>query len=240
MQFNLNYETNFFIDERRQRYIDSMLETKFFHEENGFIISREFLSKERPSKKYRNGYNKNRERYYDIVLNMYEKYSLSCSNILEVGAGSGKFAKRFIERFKPLNYCACDFSKGLCNTIKDNLRDISSSSTISILKKNINDITDKKLKNFDCIISLQVFEHVFKDKEFIRKIPSGCPVLFSVPVFHAYNHVRAFLTPDSVAHRYRKLLKIEEIEEMMIRENKTKKCDRHYYPQMWVAISKRL
>jgi len=102
--------------------------------------------------------------------------------------------------------------------------------------KSFKNISAEEIKKYDCIISLEVLEHINWDKEFLSSLSPSTWVFLSVPRIHDSTHVRAYLTPDSIAYRYKDILNIYEIREVKrIIHFKSK----HNYPLIWGIASQR-
>ncbi len=54
----------------------------------------------------------------------------------------------------------------------------------------------------DVVVLFEVLEHIGKDRELLKLIQPGTPVLFSVPSFMSASHVRRFRSARAVRRRY--------------------------------------
>jgi len=239
---NFNYKTDFKIDKIRQRYIDRELDSKkFFYNEEGIIVSKEYSKREVGSKYYSKAWKSQRNpekfhAYKRSMMDLCKKYYSSFNNILEVGGGFGTWAEAFIKEFEPERYTVYEFSSAV-KKIKKRLK--NSPIDIIIHNTTFKDIPLKELEQYDCVIALEVLEHINWDREFLSKIKPGTWVFISVPVPQASTeHVRAYLTPDSVAYRYRKMLKIYEIREVTKGKKSCRKWH-HHYPLFWSVVAQR-
>ena len=227
--------------ETRKQYVEKSIKMgKFYRNKDSVVVSREYPNKEMTSEAEDKIYNKNHKdkprKYYGITNKLCKKYYPNPSCVLEVGSGSGYFAKKYINCLKPKKYVACDFCKMAILRMKKRIK-MTENTKIQIKYKNINDIRKIDLEKFDCVIALEVLEHVTKDLKFLSKINKGTWVFLSVPRIYGYNHVRAFLTPDSICYRYRKLLNIYEIREDKRNINFK---SRHNYPLIWIAVGQKI
>jgi hypothetical protein len=233
-----NYKTDFFLDEKRQEFIKKEIDKgSFYVNEEKIIISREYKFHERTDKFYNKEIKKGRmkhkdRRYYSKILRLCEKYYYNFSNVIEIGAGTGFFSKLFIDKFSPKRYTAYEFSKS-ADIFREKVKSLS--TEIILKKESFKNVEDINL--YDCVIALEIFEHINWDKEFLLSIPSDKWVFFSVPVIQDKQHVRAFLTPDSIAYRYKDVLNIYEILES-VRDISHIYKNNHYYPTHWAIAAK--
>jgi len=244
MKFNyekkFDYKTNFKVDKHRQRFINKTIASgEFYVNREGVLISKEYPKNEKNNvnnKLYdtKNFRNKKRKYYFDI-LKLCKKYYKDFINVLEVGAGTGQFAEMYINKFSPKSYTFYENSNPMVKKIKKRFT-VEGPTRISIKKKSFKDLSEFKLSRYDCVIALQVFEHINWDKEFLSKISPGTWVFFSVPTIHDTLHTRAYLTPDSIFYRYKDILDIHLIKEVRRVINFNSK---HNYPMHWVIASQR-
>lgn len=89
------------------------------------------------------------------------------------------------------------------------------------------DLNEKDaLKDFDAdtFIILEVLEHIEMDIDLLSKIPSREKVIFSVPNFDSFNHVRFFKDSASVNERYAPYFKSLSINEVKLSGNSIIYC----------------
>ncbi len=233
-----NYKTNFKLDIYRQKFINKTIKNgKFYINKDNIILSKEYpeneiknLNSDSYSKKK---FKDKKRKYYIIIEKLCKQYYPNSINVIEVGAGTGRFAKMYISKFKPKNYILYDSSKLMIRRIKKKLK-TQNFTKIIIKNKSFKNISE--LNKYDCVIALEALEHINWDKEFLSSISHGTWVFFSVPRVHAFNHVRAFLTPDSITYRYKDILNIYEIRE--VRRNINFKS-KHNYPIHWAIVSQK-
>ena len=177
---------------------------------------------------------KKRTHYFD-TLKMCKKYYNNPINVLEIGPGTGQFAEMYVNRFKPESYALYENSKPMVKRIKKRFK-IEGFTKINIKKKNFKDLSKSKLSKYDCVISLEVFEHINWDREFLDLLSYKTWVFFTVPRIHGDIHTRAYLTPDSIFYRYKNILDIHTIREVkrIIHFN-----SKHNYPMHWVIVAQR-
>lgn len=118
--------------------------------------------------------------------------------ICEIGCGSGQFANMLFD-YGYTNYMGIDFS----------------GQAIELAKKANPQYTDKfvcqnafaylesnKKLEISVFVLLEVLEHVNQDRELLNMLPAGCTVIFSVPNFKSFNHIRVFDNLVSIQSRY--------------------------------------
>ncbi len=238
-----DYKTNFKINEKRQLHINKKIKNRdFCINKDGIIVSNEYPENERNNKQYNNYYrNKKKEEkhisknkiknkpYYNIALKLFNKYCFDMTkNILEIGAGNGCFAKRFIKKFKPKIYDVYESSFFACEMIKKKLIIINEETEINICIRNFKKVNN--LEKYGCVIALDVLEHINDDIKFLEKFKENTWVLMSLPTSLNIKHVRSFLTPDSIAYRYRNILRMYQI----IEQSKKNK-----YPKRYIVMAKK-
>ncbi|MCK5604324.1 class I SAM-dependent methyltransferase [Candidatus Pacearchaeota archaeon] len=146
--------------------------------------------------------------YIDETIMLMCKSVGHIDNVLEVGAGFGHMAKDVITRYSPTSYTAYEFSDAM-DSMSKLLEPLETDCTISLFKDTFRDVTD--FYRYDCVIALEIFEHINWDLEFIEKIRRDTWVFFSIPTKPSKFHVRHFLMEDEVRVRYGELLDIKEI-----------------------------
>jgi len=231
------YKTDFNIDKTKQKIIDKMIEKKeFYINKDGIIVSKNYSKHERNHKYYNNKYKKNRwrDKYhqsYGVIKDLCKEYYPDAKNILELGAGFGHFAEIFIDYFNPKSYTIYEFS----STVKEiESRLINKSCDISIKNEDFRNISN--IEKYDCVIAMSVLEHIKWDREFLNKIKTNSWVFLSLPVTQAFEHVRGYLTPDSIVYRYRKILDVFEIRQIQRPKSSIYKSS-HEYPTHWGVAS---
>ena len=72
------------------------------------------------------------------------------------------------------------------------------------------DIYTHEFGDYDVYILLEVLEHLLKDTDVLKKVPSGKEIIFSVPSFDDPSHVRMF-TEQIVQWRYKDLVRLQSM-----------------------------
>lgn len=233
---NKEFVTDFKMNKKRRDYIKKYLKKGKFLIKSNIVISKKFPERYKKrgyyNRKIRKGdFIDRNKQYFPIMANLCEKYYKNFNNILEIGAGFGRFVDIFVRKFNPKYYDVCEFSeasKGIYEYIKLLPEEIT--TDIKIIEKSFMDIVD--LRQYDALIAIEVLEHTMYDKIFLDRLKKGTFVFFAVPTRHAEAHVQAFLTPNSVWYRYKDILKIYEIKEIM----KPKVID---YPTQWGVVAEK-
>lgn len=137
---------------------------------------------------------------YDFIITLLDKsYSLYQINqfkyeILELGCGTGQFAKKLIDN--GFNYkLGIDFAQtgiDLCRKRCPGINFIC--ADLRILNFNGFD--------YDTVICLETMEHIEKDLEILSTIKDYSKVIISVPSFDDPAHVRFFNNEKEVINRY--------------------------------------
>ena len=138
---------------------------------------------------------------YDAVLElMPTDRNLS---ILDIGCGTGRCADA-LQRAGYFNYIGFDFSSERINEARRYLP----STQFHVLDV-FADAAAQLFAAADVFVVTEVLEHVNRDTEILRMIPTGREVLFSVPSFGGAAHVRSFADVDAVIRRYGELLTLD-------------------------------
>lgn len=118
--------------------------------------------------------------------------------ICEIGCGSGQFANMLFDNGY-LEYIGIDFSsKAIDLARKTNPQYVSkficgdAFSCLQAREKNGNTL----------FIMFEVLEHINKNVALLNMLPSGSEILFSVPNFKSFNHVRTFTSLEAIKDRY--------------------------------------
>ena len=127
-------------------------------------------------------------------------------HVLDVGAGYGFPALKFISTFMLRKYTAYEFSDSMDFTSKllDPFRDYCD---ITLHKETFRGI---QVDDYDCVVALEILEHIVWDLEFIASLKSGTRLFFSVPKdMPGVRHVRTFQNHKEVIARYEHLVTFE-------------------------------
>lgn len=118
--------------------------------------------------------------------------------IIEIGCGSGLFANMLFDNgFE--DYLGIDFSpeairlaQTACPCYSDKFICCDAFEYLELCSQN-----DKAIYAL-----FEVLEHIYKDIELVNMLPSGSNIIFSVPNFKSFNHVRTFDNLQQITDRY--------------------------------------
>lgn len=134
---------------------------------------------------------------------------LSNKKILDIGCGVGQFAS-FLKDNGLRNYCGIDFSREAISQAKQ-----KELEGFIFKQENIfcSSIFEEK---FDCVVILEVLEHLNEDLHLLSLLKPKTRVILSVPNYDSASHVRFFENLDLVIERYKDLIQIQESESIVI------------------------
>lgn len=118
---------------------------------------------------------------------------ITTSGVLDLGCGPGQFGKLCLQ--KGFSYRGVDFSPRAIEMagIMTGRPELFQVGDVMTFKNYSKDVT---------VVSLEVLEHLLADTGLLYRIPSGTPVIFSVPNYDYKSHVRFFKTEKEVMDRY--------------------------------------
>lgn len=103
----------------------------------------------------------------------------NCSNVLEVGAGRGSFAKLLNQK---VEYTGLEFN--------DNAVDLANKAGVNVVKKSMEQLKAELSKPYDAVISFQVLEHVSSPNQFLTEqlslLKTGGFLVVAVPAFNSF------------------------------------------------------
>lgn len=139
--------------------------------------------------------------------------------ICEIGCGSGQFANMlFDNNFN--NYLGIDFSHEAIKIAKRNVEKHKD----RFICEDIFDYFTNKIPQADIFVTFEVLEHINKDIELLNLLPKGKFILFSVPNFRSFNHLRIYNDIEAIKDRYR-MINILKYEKM----DANSRWDKYYY-----------
>ncbi|MDQ7733395.1 class I SAM-dependent methyltransferase [Halomonas sp. SpR1] len=171
-------------------------------------------------------------RFYDAVYENSDKYASSSDNsiyvpawnavlqyfqdneflsVVDIGCGPGQFAEFAIKRLPSLNYTGFDYSSVAISQAKNRTKGAEfiegNAFSSPLLTENAADV----------YILLEVLEHIEKDLDLLGSMPSRASVVFSVPNFDSFGHVRFFLDENEVYDRYNHLFSSLEVKGVILK-----------------------
>lgn len=154
--------------------------------------------------------------YYEgwqYALNILKDYGLQKVKILDIGCGSGIFAKMLYENNIP-SYKGVDFSE---EGIK--IAQLNTPQWAECFLKE--DIFESKVfeQDYSHIILFEVLEHINDDIKILSKIPSKTMIIASVPSFYSEGHIRIFENIDQIRKRYGSLMEFVDFFELQLNQD---------------------
>lgn len=129
-----------------------------------------------------------------------------CASVLEVGCGSGSFGHLMLDRSPEVAYRGFDFSAVAVERARTRC---GTPDRFFVADARA---TENYVPATDAIVCTEVLEHIEADREVVSMWPAGAYCICSVPNFDAPDHVRHFISEESVRQRYGDLIDIEGIE----------------------------
>lgn len=133
--------------------------------------------------------------YMEFLLRQYREL-----NILDIGCGSGQFG-HFLEDRGYRHYRGIDFSAQAIAMAKETCGfpfRVADAFSADVLNS-----------AYEVVVSMEVLEHIERDRELVAGIRPGTICLFTVPNFDSEGHVRFFKSELAVRRRYYKYLDIK-------------------------------
>lgn len=136
--------------------------------------------------------------------------------IYEIGCGSGQFANMLFDNGY-LSYTGIDFSRQAIELAKKANSEYANRFICGDAFECLSKYTDKE----GLFVLFEVLEHMKKDVELLDMLPPGSKVVFSVPDFKSFNHIRTFASGEEIQSRYH-MLKILKYVKLPANENADK------------------
>lgn len=122
---------------------------------------------------------------YDILIDSIPFYRNTSINILDIGCGTGTFAKLLKEKFPQAKITCLDFSQNMINMAKDKLIEYQKD-----IEFQIGDFNNLELKDeYDVVVSSFALHHIQSDKDKIKLYKN---------IYKVLNKKGVFLTADIV------------------------------------------
>ncbi|MDV6328079.1 methyltransferase domain-containing protein [Idiomarina sp. Sol25] len=116
--------------------------------------------------------------------------------VIDIGCGPGQFAEYFVNHCPHVKYLGLDFSEVAVDLAKERCPNMKFSC------ENVNEYTDILDSKDVAYVLLEVLEHIELDLELINQLSTGSLVIFSVPNFDSFGHVRFFLNKTQIMERF--------------------------------------
>jgi 2-polyprenyl-3-methyl-5-hydroxy-6-metoxy-1,4-benzoquinol methylase len=137
---------------------------------------------------------------------LYAKRNHLCK-IVDFGCGPAHFASVIAEHFPGvLSYTGYDFSRTAIEMAKK-------AAPYPWATFCFSDIADVSIAydSHTLFTCFELLEHIDNDLEFIERLPSSAPLIFTVPGFDSASHARSFSSTGHVRARYKGLLQFTEL-----------------------------
>jgi len=129
--------------------------------------------------------------------------------ICEIACGSGQFANMLFDNGFT-NYIGIDFSNKAIELAKKTNPQYENNficaDAFSFLKSYQYDVKT-------IFAAFEMLEHIDKDRELLEMLPTGSEIIFSVPNFKSFNHLRTFKDLNDIKGRY-DMLEILDYEQL--------------------------
>lgn len=138
---------------------------------------------------------------YHTAMKWISKYEKNVE-IYEIGCGSGQFANMLLDNGY-VKYVGIDFSSRAIELAKK--ANFRYGEGKFMCEDAFSYLQSYKEKENTLFVMFEVLEHINKDVELLNMLPSGTNIIFSVPNFKSFNHIRTFDDLASIQNRYEML-----------------------------------
>lgn len=138
--------------------------------------------------------------------------------VMDLGCGTGQFAQVLLLRGKK-------FVLGVDFSVVAIEKAVSMMPFCKFVVGDIYKSSVYELVPYDCVTLVEVMEHLEHDLAILGHIKSGVHVVFTVPnyITEEGSHVRGFLNEGEILERYRKMVEIMNMEEVMMNHKENQK-----------------
>lgn len=126
------------------------------------------------------------------------------ARVVELGCGTGRFARLLDDRGDLASYVGIDFSTA---AIAEARRYNTGGAAAFV----VGDLRTIPIPAADVYVTLEVLEHLDDDLGLLARLPAGAAVVLSVPSYDSDAHVRVFPGLRDVAGRYRDVVSLGEM-----------------------------
>lgn len=138
--------------------------------------------------------------YYDvwkaIIMQIETIQSQLPFYVLDIGCGPGQFARLFSECLNNYSYLGIDTSRTAISQAQ------SRNPNYEFICGAIDTVPAEYLHRTNLFLVLEVLEHIVNDLGLIASLPAGKTLIFSVPNFDSFGHIRFFKNVNQVHERY--------------------------------------
>lgn len=146
---------------------------------------------------------------WDKICELFKTYEFQ--SIVDVGCGPGQFAEYIIKHIPAVDYFGFDYSKISIQKASERVPNakflVGNAFDSEIVQENKNDV----------FLLLEVLEHIEQDIELLSSFPTGSSIIFSVPNFDSFGHVRFYLDVEDVKHRFGDLFTDLAVEKVVLK-----------------------
>jgi len=129
------------------------------------------------------------------------------ASIVELGCGTGRFAKLLMQREHAGEYIGLDISPACIKAAQDYVQHPNFRFEVADLRAVYSFApADRPIAGHTTYVCLEVLEHLADDLELVSRIPTGHTFIFSVPTHPSQSHIRTFPNVSSVWARYQEIL----------------------------------
>ncbi|MAD52456.1 class I SAM-dependent methyltransferase [Idiomarina sp. UBA3162] len=143
---------------------------------------------------------------WDEVCNLIEREKVE--RVIDIGCGPGQFSEYLTDRLPTADYLGLDFSETAINLARKRC------PMLSFACEDVRNYTSDSGDIKTVYIMLEVLEHIDDDINLLKLFPSGANVIFSVPNFDSFGHVRFFKTSNEIKKRYKSVFRNMNVKEI--------------------------
>lgn len=169
--------------------------------------------------------------FYDTIYKNSDKYALQASDsvyeptwkevckiiekenfekVIDIGCGPGQFAEYLTGKLSNVEYVGLDFSEIAIKLAKERCPHLHFSC------EDVRNYTSEKTNKETVYVMLEVLEHIKDDIGLLQLLPPGANVIFSVPNFDSFGHVRFFKNYNEIKEHFIKTLEISTFKNILI------------------------
>lgn len=169
--------------------------------------------------------------FYDTIYKNSDKYALDANDsiyeptwkevcsiiekenieqVIDIGCGPGQFAEYLTARLPNVDYLGLDFSETAISLAKKRC------PHLNFACEDVRDYTSQKINKKTVYVMLEVLEHIEDDIGLLKLLPRQSRIIFSVPNFDSFGHVRFFKEKFQLKERYGSLFKRVNVKEIYL------------------------
>lgn len=169
--------------------------------------------------------------FYDAIYEKSDKYSVhsrdsiyepawqqvcciieeeALKRVIDIGCGPGQFAEYLSAEVPRIDYLGLDFSATAIQLARRRCPELK------FERKDVREYLSEGKNDEQVYVLLEVLEHIEDDIGLLNLLPEGSKVIFSVPNFDSFGHVRFFQTREQLIERFEGAINIENVIEVSI------------------------